>query len=156
MVANTGCVNVSYTTTCPPYVINLAICCGMCLQVCQYGNGTCGSFEALTQRGYLNTDIANTGYVNASYTVTVSNCSAGITNPVAQQSTIGAQSVLRFTFDIYPTSNLARDSSCTVGLINSLGSPLSFGLAARDCEPSLLLSPFEHPFPAACWSRKFA
>ncbi len=40
-------------------------------QVCQYGNATCGSFEALTQQGYLITDIANTGYVNASYTVTV-------------------------------------------------------------------------------------
>ena len=50
----------------------------------------------------------------------VSNCSAGITNPVAQQSTIATQSVLRFTFDIYSTSDLASDSSCTVGLINSL------------------------------------
>lgn len=43
------------------------------LQVCQYGNGTCGAFEALTQRGYLITDIANIGYVNASYTITVRN-----------------------------------------------------------------------------------
>lgn len=41
------------------------------LQVCQYGNGTCGAFEALTQRGYLITDIANTGYVSSSYTITV-------------------------------------------------------------------------------------
>ena len=43
------------------------------LQVCQYGNGTCGAFEALTQRGYLITDVANIGYVSASYTITVSN-----------------------------------------------------------------------------------
>ena len=50
----------------------------------------------------------------------VSNCSAGITNPVAQESDIATMSVLRFTFDIYTTTNLATDASCTVGLINSL------------------------------------
>ena len=50
----------------------------------------------------------------------VSNCSAGITNPVAQQSDIATMSVLRFTFNIYTTTNLATDATCTVGLINSL------------------------------------
>ena len=50
----------------------------------------------------------------------VSNCSAGVTNPVAQQSSIASQAVTRFTFDIYTTTNLATDSSCTVGLVNSL------------------------------------
>ena len=55
--------------------------------------------------------------------VQVSNCSAGITNPVAQESDIASQSVLRFTFVITTTTNLATDSSCTVGLINSLVGP---------------------------------
>lgn len=39
--------------------------------MCQYGNGTCGAFQALTQRGYLITDVANIGYISASYTITV-------------------------------------------------------------------------------------
>jgi len=56
----------------------------------------------------------------------VSNCSAGITNPVAQQGDIASQSVSRFTFVITTTTNLATDSSCTVGLINSLVSPRDY------------------------------
>ncbi len=59
----------------------------------------------------------------SSWCMQVSSCSAGITNPVAQQGDIATQSVSRFTFVITTTTNLATDSSCTVGLINSLVSP---------------------------------
>ena len=54
-----------------PCVVNQALV-FVAVQVCRYGNATCGSFEALTQRGYLITDVANIGYVDASYTITVS------------------------------------------------------------------------------------
>lgn len=38
-------------------------------QVCAYANATCGSFQALTARGYLSATILNAGSVNAAFTV---------------------------------------------------------------------------------------
>ena len=45
------------------------------LQVCQYADVSCGSFTAGNQHGYLQVDVANTGCIPASYTVTVGCCS---------------------------------------------------------------------------------
>ena len=45
------------------------------LQVCQYADVSCGGFTAGNQHGYLQVDVANTGYIPASYTVTVGCCS---------------------------------------------------------------------------------
>ena len=41
-------------------------------QVCAFANASCGSFQALTQRGYLRANIQNTGTVPADFTVSVS------------------------------------------------------------------------------------
>ena len=40
-------------------------------QVCQFNNATCGSFQALAQRGYLWTTIMNTGTITGAYYVEV-------------------------------------------------------------------------------------
>ena len=43
----------------------------MALQVCAFANATCGSFVAITQTGYLQVSVQNTGYIASSYTVEV-------------------------------------------------------------------------------------
>lgn len=43
----------------------------MHVQVCRFANATCGEFEALQDRGYLQTAIRNTGYIPSSYTLSV-------------------------------------------------------------------------------------
>ncbi len=45
-------------------------------QVCQFNNATCGSFQALAQRGYLWTTIMNTGAITGAYYVEVGLCHA--------------------------------------------------------------------------------
>ena len=40
-------------------------------RVCAFANATCGSFQALTARGYLSATVANAGSVAADFTVTV-------------------------------------------------------------------------------------
>ena len=40
-------------------------------QVCQFNNATCGSFQALAQRGYLWTTVMNTGTITGAYYVEV-------------------------------------------------------------------------------------
>lgn len=57
-----------------------------CLQVCNFNSATCGSFQALTQRGYLTANIQNKGFANADYLVTVSNCTQSVLPVVAQVS----------------------------------------------------------------------
>lgn len=43
-------------------------------QVCQFNNASCGSFQALTQRGYLTATLQNTGSLAASFTISVRTC----------------------------------------------------------------------------------
>ncbi len=40
-------------------------------RVCQFNNATCGSFQALTQRGYLTATLQNAGSVAATFIVSV-------------------------------------------------------------------------------------
>ena len=47
---------------------------------------TCGSFQALTQTGYLTATVANEGAVAADFTVTVTNCSSSSTGPSGSDS----------------------------------------------------------------------
>ena len=41
------------------------------MQVCQFNNATCGTFQALSQRGYLNVNVQNIGTISADYQLTV-------------------------------------------------------------------------------------
>lgn len=41
------------------------------LQVCQFANVSCGGFQALADRGYMQVDVRNAGYIASSYTVSV-------------------------------------------------------------------------------------
>ncbi len=43
-------------------------------QVCQYADVKCGGFVALSDKGYLQVDVRNTGYIASSYYVTVRAC----------------------------------------------------------------------------------
>lgn len=45
-------------------------------QVCQFNNATCGSFQALTQRGYLTATVQNAGSIAATFIVSV--CTASL------------------------------------------------------------------------------
>lgn len=40
-------------------------------EICTFNNASCGSFVALTSRGYLHAQIKNTGYIPAEYTISV-------------------------------------------------------------------------------------
>ena len=42
------------------------------LQVCRFNNASCGTFQALTQIGYLYTTVQNVGTLSADYQLTVS------------------------------------------------------------------------------------
>ena len=42
------------------------------MQVCRFNNASCGTFEALTQTGYLYTTVENVGTLSATYQLTVS------------------------------------------------------------------------------------
>jgi hypothetical protein len=44
-------------------------------QVCQFNNATCGSFQALTQRGYLTATVQNAGSIAAAFIVSVRHAS---------------------------------------------------------------------------------
>lgn len=41
------------------------------LQVCQFNNASCGTFQALSQRGYMNVNTQNSGTLTADYQLTV-------------------------------------------------------------------------------------
>ena len=41
------------------------------MQVCQFNNATCGTFQALTQRGYMSVVVQNTGTLAADYQLQV-------------------------------------------------------------------------------------
>ena len=41
-------------------------------EICQFFGTRCGGFEAGASRGYLIVNLTNAGYLNASYTLTVS------------------------------------------------------------------------------------
>jgi hypothetical protein len=46
--------------------------------MCTFDTLRCGGFEALAARGYLWSNVTNTGTVAASYTLSLTNCSAGV------------------------------------------------------------------------------
>ena len=43
----------------------------MPVQVCTFATVSCGGFEALTDTGYLQVAVENTGYISADYLLTV-------------------------------------------------------------------------------------
>jgi hypothetical protein len=57
--------------------------------------------------------VRNSGYVAADYTVTVSNCSAGVAPVVAQSSGIQAQSNHLFQFELAMQQAGGSNNSCT-------------------------------------------
>ncbi|GAX84272.1 hypothetical protein CEUSTIGMA_g11695.t1 [Chlamydomonas eustigma] len=92
--------------------------------VCQYANTRCGGFEAGASRGYLVVNLTNTGYLNASYTLTFSNCSADIMPVEARQFDLlpGQPTILEPPSEIYVQDNLAAaDRYCWLKLFNGQG-----------------------------------
>ncbi|GMH43713.1 hypothetical protein BSKO_11635 [Bryopsis sp. KO-2023] len=92
-------------------------------QVCKFANVTCGGFEALTDVGYLTVEVKNTGYIQADYTATVSNCSVGVIDMGAQKVALQAgQSEQLPSFLVRMSSDAQQDDLfCWVGLRDSLG-----------------------------------
>jgi hypothetical protein len=81
--------------------------------------------------------VRNSGYVAADYTVTVSNCSAGVAPVVAQSSGIQAQSNHLFQFELAMQQAGGSNNSCTVAVMDQLGAsaasqPFSFYANASD------------------------
>ncbi|KAG1674972.1 hypothetical protein FOA52_014767 [Chlamydomonas sp. UWO 241] len=62
-------------------------------QICTYGESRCGGFEAGASRGYLKVNVTNTGYVAASFTLTLTKCSVNI-RPVEARALSLAPGVL--------------------------------------------------------------
>ncbi|GAX86093.1 hypothetical protein CEUSTIGMA_g13506.t1 [Chlamydomonas eustigma] len=84
----------------------------------------CGGFEAGASRGYLVVNLTNTGYLNASYTLTFSNCSADIMPVEARQFDLlpGQPTILEPPSEIYVQDNLAAaDRYCWLKLFNGQG-----------------------------------
>jgi hypothetical protein len=80
----------------------------------------CTLWQALSQHGYLTADLKNIGYVDADYTITVSDCSSSIMPIIAQSAAIQAQATVSKTFEIFSTSDQAGDAlGCTVKMLTS-------------------------------------
>ena len=89
-------------------------------QVCTFGETQeCGGFEAMTQRGYLDVLVQNSGGVAANYRVRVGNCTAGVLGMEEQLRAIEPGDEFRFTFELYMETPEAReDNECVVYLEN--------------------------------------
>ena len=61
------------------------------MQVCQFNNATCGTFQALTQRGYLNVNVQNIGTISADYQLTVLTSIFSQKNTSPVQVTLGLE-----------------------------------------------------------------
>lgn len=118
--------------------------------MCQYGNATCGSFEALTQQGYLITDIANTGYVNASYTVTVRSAYChlllGVSCCAFHVCTMASHD-WRLTYSVL-TQQDTRNVSCT------FRTPL-YSMCCYHLKQKLSLLTWQKPLHLFCFGSKF-
>ncbi|PRW58208.1 generative cell specific-1 [Chlorella sorokiniana] len=90
-------------------------------QVCTYGGTKCGGFEAMTTQGYLYVDVRNTGYLAASYIISVTECTSGVMPVVAQHASIDAQSTATLVFQLRMETDQGTNSSCTVTVTDSLG-----------------------------------
>ena len=84
-------------------------------EICQFGDGAeCGTFEDLTQRGFLRVVVKNTGFVDALYHVAVPTCSPGLLPPGAQARAIATQSEDRVVFELFRSEDQGgEDHSCT-------------------------------------------
>ncbi|KAK9799370.1 hypothetical protein WJX73_004741 [Symbiochloris irregularis] len=103
--------------------------------LCTFNNASCGSFVALNQHGYVHVVFQNTGYIDASYTVELTNCSTGFLPVLAQQFTVAAQDTQNADFEIYAATTTAQATNvCSVQLLDSGGDVtdmLQFGFSVN-------------------------
>jgi hypothetical protein len=78
--------------------------------MCQFSGSVCGGFEASASRGFLHANVTNTGTLPASYTLSVTNCSANIRPVEAQKLGLAAGATVRITpFEIYVEDDRAQE-----------------------------------------------
>jgi hypothetical protein len=78
--------------------------------MCQFSGAVCGGFEATSARGYLHANVTNTGTLPASYTLSVTNCSANIRAVEAQALGLKPGATVSITpFEIYVEDDSAQE-----------------------------------------------
>jgi len=118
---------------------------------------TCGSFQALTQTGYLTATIANEGAVAADFTVTVTGCGSAsppsasspstaplpVLPPPAVYLSLQPGEARDAVFELHATSDAAGgvpSASCSVSVLDALGAAtdllaVAFSVNATEYQP---------------------
>ncbi|CAI5513237.1 unnamed protein product [Closterium sp. Naga37s-1] len=88
-------------------------------------------FEAMSSEGRVDIRIANSGSLDADFTLTIQNCSSGVLPIPAQERSIAAGATAAFTFLLQLQDSLESQRSCLVVLYDAISSvadvaPLAF------------------------------
>eukprot|EP00775_Hariotina_reticulata_P002496 gene2496-2799_t len=92
-------------------------------RMCQFAEVSCGGFEASASRGYLQALVSNVGVLDASYTLSVTNCSVSVRPVEAQRFSLAAGvngSVSPFQIFVEDDKGVAQ-RYCWLVLLDSLG-----------------------------------
>lgn len=78
------------------------------------------NFEAMTRNGVLQVIMQNTGQIQASYSVTVTECSANINPILSQQVLVSAQQIYTLSFAITTATEIQQSNTCMVRLYDAV------------------------------------
>lgn len=90
-------------------------------KVCRFNNVTCGSFQAITGRGYLHLQVQNSGELVAEFRASVVSCSEGILPNLEQYATILPMTLHNFIFELHSNSDQSGNRTCSIILTDSIG-----------------------------------
>ena len=112
---------------------------------------TCGSFQALSQTGYLTATVANEGAVAADFSVTVTNCSSGPSSsrlpmlpPPSVYLSLQPGATQDAVFELHATSdakNGIADANCAVSVLDALGKTTDLFVVAFSVNATEYLPP---------------
>ncbi|KAL6052198.1 Generative cell specific-1 [Balamuthia mandrillaris] len=78
-------------------------------------------FEALSKEGKIEVMMQNTGFINADFQLTVTNCTVGIKPIQARILSVSAKQSMNATFNIYSEHELLAENKCKVSLLDAVG-----------------------------------
>lgn len=88
--------------------------------ICTFDGDTCGQFQAISGRGYLQVHVNNTSTNDAMFHVSVVNCSAEIVPILQISAAVQGMHMETFMFEVQSRTDIASNCSCTVVVKNAL------------------------------------
>ncbi len=109
--------------------------------ICTFDGITCGQFQAIAGRGYLQVNVNNTSKNDAMFHVSVVNCSAEIVPILQVNAAVQGKQTKTFMFEVQSQTDIASNCSCTVVVKNALAEvtdtlPVRFQLTQTDYSPN--------------------